>query len=167
MISLRPGMVIVTQGSRLSGISWGVRLFTGSWWTHAFLVLSDGQGIEAWVPKVRLINVKERLESLRKEGRDFVVLDYPGIDDVQRAGLENIARGHLGRLYDYAQIGVYMLTGKFIKDGPLRTVCSRFLENVYAANDLPLSGHKYLAPGELLKTRLVKVYSSNLLRFRI
>lgn len=154
---LKPGMVIVTEGDHTSIVSWGVRLFTGSWWTHAFMVLEGDQGIEAYVPRVRYLSISERLDKLKQTGRKVVVLDYPGITDIQRQGIVEQARQYVGRKYDYLQIVVYALTGRFVDDGPLRTVCSRFLENVYASEGLTLSKNKYLAPAELLSTKLKPV----------
>lgn len=126
-MQFREGQVIVSEGNRKSLISKGIAFYTGSWATHAFIYVGNGQGVEATFPRVRYLDVNKRIEELKRKNRAFVVLELPGITDDLRTAVARKAETYVGRFYDVGQLLVYMLLGKFWKDGTGTLVCSRLV----------------------------------------
>jgi hypothetical protein len=125
-LQIKPGMIVVTQGDPKSIISWGIRLATGSWWTHGFVCVSETEGIEAVPPRVRKLDIAERLAELTKHGQDYVILDLPGITDDQRVEVAKEVESYVGRMYDIWGC-VYFLLFKSWVEGTKRVVCSRIM----------------------------------------
>ena len=131
MTELRLAQVVVTEGQRDSLISKGIARFTGSWATHVFISGWGSGGVEAWLPKVKPLDVAERLEELRSQDRAYVVLDLPSLTIKQRMAIVAKAESYIGRYYDVGQILLFALTGKFWSDGPGTLVCSRLITAAY------------------------------------
>jgi hypothetical protein len=120
---MKIGQVIVTEGDRKSWISKGIAWKTESWWTHSLIVVDPGTAVEATFPKIRFLDLEQRLEQLRKQDRAYVVLDLP--TEYSRYAVARAACGFVGKFYDVGQILVYAATGRFIGDGVGTLVCSR------------------------------------------
>lgn len=174
MQQLRLAQIVVSEGTRSSLLSRGIAYCTGSWATHVFMAGWGTGGIEAWFPKVRLMNVNERVERLQQEDRAFAVLDIPTLTFKQRAAAVTKAMSYVGRYYDVGQVALFALTGKFWHDGPRTLMCSRLITSAYYSgakvdvfDDATLGTHYpitfprlanlrhgYAVPADLLNCRL-------------
>src|SRR4051812_7367502 len=105
----RPGSIVITQGDPKSLISWVIRLATGSWWTHGFVCVSDELAVEAVIPLVTTMNISERIAELEREGRDYVIMDLPGITDEDRKKVADAALTFVGSMYDIWNCLYYVL----------------------------------------------------------
>jgi uncharacterized protein YycO len=131
-MATKAAQVVVTEGSHKSLISLAIRWATGSWWTHAFLVVGLEQGIEAKLPRVAPVDVQERLAELRREDRAYAILDLPSLSSPQRLAIVQQANSYIGRFYDLGQDILFALTGQFWNDGTGTLVCSRLITAAYA-----------------------------------
>lgn len=174
MTQLRLAQVVVTEGTRGSLLSEGIAYCTGSWATHAFISGWGVSAVEAWFPKVRRINVVERLAQLHEQGRAYAILDLPSLTIKQRMDAVARAESYVGRYYDIGQAALFALTGKFWHDGPGTLVCSRLITAAYYAgakedlfDDATLAAkysvtfprlgnlqHGYAVPADLFNSRL-------------
>jgi hypothetical protein len=125
-MDIKPGMVFITQGDTKSIVSWVIRLATGSWWTHGFVALTETEAIEATFPRVQHLNIAERLAELKKDGRDVVIMDLPGITDEQRTKVAAAAESFNHRLYDIWNCLYFVLFNVWWEGGK-RLVCSRLM----------------------------------------
>lgn len=153
IMKLKPGQVVITQGKPNSIISQLIRFFTGSWWTHGFVVLNETEGIEAKIPRVTRLNIEERLRKLDDQGRDYVVLDLPGITDEERLLVAQAAAEFEGRLYDIWNILYYALFKVWVEGGK-RLVCSRLMAAAFydgIANRIFWGAENKLPPTELYR----------------
>lgn len=123
----RVGQVVVTEGNRDSWISKTIAWATGSWATHVFLVLDDQQAIEAKFPRVRVINTSARIAELEEQGRAYVVMEHPELKVSARWRLAEHAMGMVGRWYDLGQVLLYLVSGRFWRDGAGTLTCSRLV----------------------------------------
>jgi hypothetical protein len=99
-MQFKPGMIVITQGTPQSLASRIVHWATKSWWTHGFVVINETDAIEVLIPKVRKLNIQERLAELEREHRDYIVMDLPGITDEERQKVAEAATSFLGWDYD-------------------------------------------------------------------
>jgi hypothetical protein len=180
----RRGHVVVTEGTPGDLVSGAVGWASKSPWTHAFMVTNPGEGTEAWFPRVRRFSLDERLRELKREGRAYAVLAYPGLGMQTRLRLGRHALGYVGRFYDIGQIALFVGTrvltgtGQFHNDGSGTVVCSRLIsaafyeglgihlwpERVLEAR-LPVDYPRladlrrgYATPGELLSSALQPIH---------
>lgn len=132
------GQVIITEGNWKSPTSRGIRWFTKSKWTHAFMVVSKSEAVEASFPRVRKFDLNERIAELEAEKRDYMILEYPGLTIQQRWRIAATSRSWVGRWYDIGQILIFVALGKFHKDGVGTVVCSRLITGAFEVNNKPL-----------------------------
>jgi hypothetical protein len=125
-MDFKPAMVVVTQGDPNSVVSRAIRLVTGSWWTHGFVVISATEAIEAKFPRVVVLNIQERLAELDRENRDYQVMDLPDITDEDRAKVAKAAMDFNHRMYDIWNCVYYMVFKVWVEGGK-RLVCSRLM----------------------------------------
>jgi hypothetical protein len=138
------------------------------------LVTGPHELVEAWVPRIRRHPLRARLDELHQDQRTYVVLEYPGLDDLSLRAVAAKARSYVGRRYDLLQAALYWLFGQFWRDGEGRMVCSRlitasflrgigvdlfedsFLEARYPPDHprLPNLRSGYATPADLLCSRL-------------
>lgn len=123
----KTAQVIITQGDPKSKVSKIIRYFTGSWWTHDFLVLDAEYAIEATFPRVTVIKIADRLKELADEHRDYVVMELPGITEAQRTEVAAAAYKFQGRWYDLLNCVYYGFFGFWAEDGQRQMVCSRLI----------------------------------------
>lgn len=125
-----PGQLVITEGNRKSWISRAVAWATGSWWTHAFIVVGPDRAIEATFPRVRQFSLKERLAQLEAEDRAYLVFDLD-LTGSQRTAVIEAAESFIGKWYDFGQLLYYKIRGQFVKDGIGKVVCSRLYTGVF------------------------------------
>jgi hypothetical protein len=128
---LKPGMVVVTSGSRHSLISKAIAWATGSWWTHAFIVTGTTTAVEAFNPRVREIEIGERMIELEKNGQSYIVLDLPNITDEQREKVAAVAKSFIGRSYNNLQTILFGLFRVFWKARASEPFCSTLVTKVF------------------------------------
>jgi uncharacterized protein YycO len=124
-MELRAGQVLLTEGKHTAFVSAMIRYATGSWLTHAAVLVGPNTAVEAWLPKVRKFDVQARLDELKREGRAYVILDLPSMTETDRAEVANTALSFVGRWYDFGQNLLFLFTGRFWDDGPGTLMCSR------------------------------------------
>lgn len=127
---LQPGMVIITQGNPRSLISNLIKRATGSWWTHCFIIVSETESIEAWFPRTRRFNTQERLDLLKREKRDHVVMDLPGITDEDRVKVVEKAETYIGTLYNVWNALFFLIFKTWVEKGR-RVFCSQLIATSY------------------------------------
>lgn len=125
-MQFKPGMALITEGNKKSIISWIIRLGTGSWWTHANLIISDTELIESTYPRVRHYDLQKRIKELRNGGRDFVIMDLPGLTDEERKKIVEAAETFVGRKYAVENALWYGIF-RVWKEGRRRMFCSRLV----------------------------------------
>jgi hypothetical protein len=131
MSLLRLGQVVVTEGGRDSLISRGIAEFQGSWATHAFIGVGKGRAVEAHFPRVRYLNVADRVRELKAQDRAFAILDLPDLRLDRRLLTARKAEEFVGRFYDVGQVLLYALTNRFWNDGTGTLVCSRVVTGAF------------------------------------
>lgn len=122
----RPGRVLaeVSTGSLFSRLT---RRFTGSKWTHVAIVVDEHTLVESMFPHgVREYPLATRLQEL--EGKEWALLELP---DADGEAIVAAARNYAGRRYDFLQCVLLAVLGRFVKDGPLRVICSRLVTSAY------------------------------------
>lgn len=144
MHGLIPAQVVITEGPPRDLVSWAIRQATGSAYTHAFLVLGEHL-VEAWFPRCRIYPLERRLEELELAGRDFTVLDLPGITAGERIRVARKAVSYVGRLYDVPAVLGYLCKGRFLQDGGSALFCSRLVTAAfYSGIGRPLFSPRHL-----------------------
>ena len=132
-VTLQLGDVVVTSGTRQQ---WRSRLLMwamNSMWTHVFIVGPNDTMLESSFPHgVRISSLADRVASLQHEERAAHVLRYPGLTAADALVVATTAANMRGRKYDVLQAILYGLFRHFIKDGPLRLICSRYVTASYA-----------------------------------
>jgi len=122
--------VVVTEGG--NGIVPGfIRRTTDSIWTHAFVVTGEDELVEAWLPRVRTVSLSKRLADLDREGRRYVILDYPFHEPHTRRKVAHKARSYIGRWYDVGEVLHYLWKGRFREDSGSALFCSRLVTASY------------------------------------
>ncbi len=151
---LKPGMMVVTGGDN-GFVSRQVSRSTGSSFTHVFMVAespgkdNDGLLVEAWMPRIRVFPLKNRLYELEQAGRQAIVLDGPFrndelfIDRTRIRVVEN-ALTHVGKRYDVGQAFLYWIGNQFRNDGEGKMVCSRLMTAAWYRNYRPLFTEDFL-----------------------
>ncbi len=132
-----PGTIIITRGRKFDPVSTAIRLFSGSWWTHAFIIINETEAIEAWFPRVRKFNYSNRLVQLRKEGRYIKVLELPDLSDIERYTVVHNAVSYIGRLYDIWNLLYYVIFKSWFESGT-RMVCSSLIARAYTNAGRPI-----------------------------
>jgi hypothetical protein len=172
-MKLELAQIVLTEGGK-DFISRSIQRFTKSRVTHALLVTGEMDAVEAHFPRVREVNLADRLKALSAANRAYVILDCPRISLLSRHRVADAARSFIGRRYDVAQLGLFALTGQFWNDGPSRLVCSRLITASFAhggdmnlfpsaiLQSLPPDFKRtenlragYVTPADLLKAQLV------------
>lgn len=123
---LRVAQVVVTEGKHKPW-SLAIRYCTNSPATHAFLSVGRGQAVEAWMPTIRRFSATRRMEELRDQDRAFAVLDLPHLHLNDRVKIAAKAEEFVGRPYDWGQMLLFGMTGRFWQDGAGTQVCSRLI----------------------------------------
>lgn len=137
--TFKVGDVVVTSGTRRQLVSRLLMWAMGSTWTHVFIVGPGDTLLESAFPHgVAISSVADRLQELAREGRVYRVLRLDGLTDEQATTITTAAAGMRGRKYDVLQAVLYGLCRHFIKDGPLRLICSRYVTAAYAATGIDL-----------------------------
>jgi hypothetical protein len=129
-MQLKKGMVIVTQGNPYRIFSNLIKYCTGSWWTHCFLVISETESLEAWVPRARVITTEERLNQLKKEDRDFVIMDLPDISDEERELVVTESKSFIGVWYNIWNAIFFFFFRTWAEKGN-RVFCSQLIAKAY------------------------------------
>jgi uncharacterized protein YycO len=130
MMQFKRGQIVITEGNGKSIISRGIRIFSGSWWTHGFVVINEIEFVEASFPRVKVGKIGDRLNELERQGRAFVVLDYPGLSEEERDKVAAAASSYVGRVYDYGNFITYILF-KLWYQGTKRLVCSSLMARAF------------------------------------
>jgi cell wall-associated NlpC family hydrolase len=97
---LRTADIVLSAES--SPLSSGIRFFTMAPVSHAALYVGDGQVAEALGGGVRLRTV----EKMRAEESVIAVFRHPRLDEATAQRIAAIARGHVGKPYDY--VGTFL-----------------------------------------------------------
>lgn len=126
----KAGQVVITQGDPKSIVSKLIRWVTGSWWTHGFVTISTTEAVEAVVPRVKKLNIQDRMKELEAGGRDYLVMEMDGLTDEQREKIAQSALSFLGRLYDLLGCVFYVLFKSWY-EGTKRVICSRLMSASY------------------------------------
>lgn len=135
---LQVGDVVVTSGSHSFG-SRVIMWFTDSAWTHVFIVGENDALYESYFPiGVSKDSCAVRFAELERLGQAYRVLRVPELTEHQRAMLVRGALGQWGRKYDVLQAVLYGLFRVFVRDGPMRVICSRFITVAYEAASIDL-----------------------------
>lgn len=130
-MELKKGMVVLTTGNRHSLVSRLVAWSTGSWWTHAFLVTSEHLAVEAHNPRVRSMNIAERLQVLADNDQKYAVLDLPGITDEQRTLVAEKAVEYVGRSYGNIRSIVFGIARVFWPIKHRELICSDLITRAF------------------------------------
>lgn len=139
---------LISTGQRIVG--------SGSYFTHAFLVVENGDVVQAQPGGAERVSLSEALN-----GRTRVAYSDFALTDAQRAEIVSVALSLVGTPYsfvDYAAIGAYRLTPfhwfeDFVSsDGHL--ICSQLVEEAYMKAGLLLFPRRPtgdVAPGDLAR----------------
>jgi hypothetical protein len=176
----KKGMVVITQGNKHSWVSRMIKFASKSWYTHGFVVTGDNEAVEAKFPHVTKLNIDERIRELEQDGRDYIVLDYPGITSEEREQVAQQALTYVGRLYDIWNAVLYLFIQVWWQ-GTHRLVCSglmakSFMDGIHKPffnmNTIPSSYNKYrrenlekgfCTPDEVLRNSiLTEIYRTHL-----
>jgi hypothetical protein len=132
-LKLHEGDVILTRNKK-GPISWLIRLFTISYFSHAALYVGGNSYMEAIGCGVRAQNIL-RLTFRRKT--DVVVLRYAGLqrDDLERiVGFVRYRHGMAYGVVDAIKAGLYAFSGKKLplKMHANQTFCSQLVASAYS-----------------------------------
>jgi uncharacterized protein YycO len=166
------GQVVLTEGVQGAVLSTSISYFTNSLWTHAFLVTGANEAVEAWLPRIRKVDLRERMDRLYNQGRAYAILDLPLLPRAARETIAEKANTYVGKLYDVRQTLTYALFGEFRGGSDNQLLCSRIItaafyscgENLFdeatlcrklpPAQRLPNLRQGYATPVDLLFSRL-------------
>lgn len=138
--ALCTGQVVIVAGRPGYWLHRIVAWATGWWWVHAFVIVDEDRAVEATWPKVREFSVSERLAQYRRQGQEYVVLDYEhgydrgdrplSIDERHGIGVQ--ARSYIGRWYNLFSIVWYLFFRAFNRTGGGKhPFCSRLVTASY------------------------------------
>lgn len=146
--AVQPGDIVVTAVYPKSWMSRAVAWFSGSKWTHLFIVKDQETLLESGFPSgAKGDSLPLRFASLEENGQAYVVLRVVGLTAEQLARTIEIADSWLGRKYDILQAILFGLFRIFIDDGPKRIICSRYVAGAFA------DGGRNLFPLDVLLKR--------------
>jgi hypothetical protein len=131
------GSVIFTYGNRLGLMDKAIARFSGSWWTHVFIVVGPDEAVEAVFPRVRLFKLSDRIAELTKAQRSWTVTDMP-LTIAQKFNVVKKARSYVGRWYNLWSVLVYTVTRSFTEDGEHFLTCTRLITASYLAAGVDL-----------------------------
>src|SRR5688500_11624470 len=97
------GQFVITEGGN-SLISKLIAWHTGSWWTHAFIIVGKDEAVEATIPRVKKFDLHKRIKELEENDRAYVILDLPNITLQKRWKISAIAKSYVGKFYDVGQL---------------------------------------------------------------
>lgn len=157
-VQFKAGHIVITQGDPKSIVSKGIKWVTGSWWTHGFICISETEAVESFMPRVRKINIAERLAELERGGRDYVVMDLPDITEYGRQEVARAAEADVGKLYDIWNMLYFIIFGVWVENGK-RLFCSLQMAKVfYNALDVRIFANAFLKLPESRYHRLDNLY---------
>lgn len=143
---LHMGDIILTRNKK-GPISWLIRLFTISFFSHAALYVGNNSYMEAIGCGVHAQNIL-RLTFRRKS--DVIVLRYPGIKQQEIRKIVDFVRYHYGMAYgffDAVKAGLYAILGMkcFFEMKENKTFCSQLVASAYREIDMSsFNGRKAL-----------------------
>jgi hypothetical protein len=146
-MAFRPGQVFIEQGNPQLCSHRLIQKFTGSWYVHGYVAISETVGVEASIPRlpswqemlhgyfntgrVVMFDIADRLAWVKSYDGQTVVLDLPGITDDQRHKVAETALSYVGWKYDLISVLLYPLLGFWPKLKRKELFCSELMARMF------------------------------------